>query len=43
MAVSLPGLLAYSVTGFIVIFPSSSSKDQLTFQCVRTVAAGGCR
>jgi hypothetical protein len=44
MAVSLPGLLPSSITGSLVfLFSSSSSKEEMTFQCVRNAAAGGCR
>ncbi len=43
MAVSLPGLFASSGTGSLVLLPSSSSKEELTFQRVRNAAAGGCR
>jgi hypothetical protein len=43
MAVLLPGLPASSITGSLVLLPSSSSKEELTFQCARNAATGGCR
>jgi hypothetical protein len=43
MAVSLPGLLASSITGSLILLPSRLSREELTFQCLRNAAAGGCR
>jgi hypothetical protein len=43
MAVSLSGLLVSSITGSLLLFRPSSSRERLTLRRVRNAAAWGCR